>query len=167
MGDWNLFFATSAGSAATLVGLLFVATQLHLDVFKDPKSRWGALAQVTLTILSIDFALSLFFLMPGLDSAARAELVLVVVAGALYRSIAIWWPVVRLGEKGRRHRLAQSFWLLIIPVLVYLYLAFGAVGLLRGQSNALITVGSAFLTLFAVALRNAWRLVVRVEQESG
>jgi len=26
MGDWNLFFATTAGSAATLVGLLFVAT---------------------------------------------------------------------------------------------------------------------------------------------
>ncbi len=38
MGDWNLFFATSAGSAATLLGLLFVAMQLHLDVYKDPQS---------------------------------------------------------------------------------------------------------------------------------
>jgi len=42
MGDWNVFFATSAGSAATLVGLLFVATQLHLGVFADPKNRWAA-----------------------------------------------------------------------------------------------------------------------------
>ena len=25
MGDWNLFFTTAAGSAAALVGLLFVA----------------------------------------------------------------------------------------------------------------------------------------------
>jgi hypothetical protein len=64
MGDWNVFFATSAGSAATLVGLLFVATQLHLGVFADPKNRWAALAQSTLTILSVNFALSLFFLMP-------------------------------------------------------------------------------------------------------
>ena len=49
MGDWNLFFATTAGSSATLVGLLFVATQLHLGVFSDPKNRWAALAQGTLT----------------------------------------------------------------------------------------------------------------------
>jgi hypothetical protein len=52
MGDWNLFFATAAGTAATLLGLLFVATQLHVEVFTDPTNRWTALAQTTLTMLS-------------------------------------------------------------------------------------------------------------------
>ena len=83
MGDWNVFFATSAGSAATLVGLLFVATQLHLGVFSDPKNRWAALAQSTLTILSVNFALSLFFLMPILGSQIRGEVV--VLADSRYR----------------------------------------------------------------------------------
>jgi hypothetical protein len=167
VGDWNLFFATSAGSAATLLGLLFVAMQLHLDVYKDPKSRWGALAQSTLTMLSIDFSMSLFFLMPGLPLAVRGEVILVVVAFAIFRSTRIWWPVVRLGEQGRSHRLAQSFWLLILPVLAYVYLATGSIGLLQGTSSSLLTVGSSFMILFGFAMRNAWRLVVSIERESG
>jgi hypothetical protein len=165
MGDWNLFFATSAGSAATLVGLLFVATQLHLGVFKDPASRWGALAQVTLTILAVNFGLSLFLIMPGFSLGARGDVVLVVVLFAVYRGIRIWWPVVRLGEQGRRHRLAQSFWLLVLPFLAYADLVLGAIGLLQGTLASLATVGGAFLFLFAIAMRNAWRLVVSVDQE--
>lgn len=165
MGDWNLFFATAAGSAATLVGLLFVATQLHIDVFTDPQSRWAALAQSTLTILAVNFALSLFFLMPGLGLQVRGEVIGIVVAFSLWRTIRIWWPVVRLGETGRRHRIAQSFWLLVLPVLAYGYLASGAVGLVRGDSTAILTVGSAFLTLFGIALRNAWRLAINVGPE--
>jgi hypothetical protein len=167
MGDWNLFFATSAGSAATLVGLLFVAIQLHLGAFKDPASRWGALAQVTLTVLAVNFALSLFLIMPGFTLAARGDVVVVVVLFAVYRSIRIWWPVVRLGQVGRRHRLAQSFWLLVLPFLAYTDLAIGAAGLLQGNSTSLATVGGAFLFLFAIAMRNAWRLVVSVEQDSA
>src|ERR1019366_6676091 len=153
MGDWNLFFATSAGSAATLVGLLFVATQLHLGVFKDPASRWGALAQVTLTILAVNFGLSLFLIMPGFALAARGDVVLVVVLLAVYRGIRIWWPVVRLGQQGRRHRLAQSFWLLVLPFLAYADLVLGATGLLQGTLASLATVGGAFLFLFAIAMR--------------
>ena len=164
MGDWNLFFATSAGSAATLVGLLFVATQLHIDVFKDPNNRWAALAQSTLTILSTDFVLSLFFLMPRLSSRVHGEVIVIVVAFVLWRTVRIWWPVVRLGEKGRRQRIAQSFWLLVLPFVVYGYLIVGAIQLVVGQQDALLTVGSAYLTLFAVALRNAWRLVVSPER---
>jgi len=167
MGDWNVFFATTAGSAATLVGLLFVATQLHLGALADPKNRWAALAQSTLTILSIAFALSASFLIPMLSPQVRGEIILLVVVVALWRTVRIWWPVVRLTETGRAHRLAQSIWLLLLPVVIYAYLLFGAVGFLKGDTTAVFDVGGAMLSLFAVALRNAWRLVVNVERESG
>lgn len=166
MGDWNLFFATAAGSAATLVGLLFVASQLHIDVFADEKNRWAALAQSTLTSLSIVFMISLFFLVPGLPLQVRGQIAAIVIAVAAYRAIRIWWPVVRLGEQGRRHRLAQSFWLLLVPFIGYAYTLAGAVQLMLGDTNALITVAGAFLLLFFIALRNAWRLVVRVGRDS-
>ena len=104
MGDWNVFFATTAGSAATLVGLLFVATQLHLGALADPKNRWAALAQSTLTILSIAFALSASFLIPMLSPQVRGEIILLVVVVALWRTVRIWWPVVRVTETGRAHR---------------------------------------------------------------
>lgn len=165
VGDWNLFFGTTAASAATLVGLLFVATQLHMDVFTDPKSRWAALAQSTLTILAVDFALSLFMIMPGLALPVRGQVILVIVLFGLYRSVRIWWPVVRVTEHGRRHRIAQSFWLLFFPLLAYAYLASGGVGLWRNDASAILNVGAALLTLFGIALRNAWRLAVQTQAE--
>src|SRR5579872_901805 len=119
MGDWNLFFATSAGSAATLLGLLFVATQLHVEVIADQTSRWAALAQSTLSILSIVFGLSLLSLIPGFSLRVRAEVISLVVVIALWRVLRTWWPVFRVTQEGRWHRLAQSVWLLIAPVAAY------------------------------------------------
>jgi len=162
MGDWNTFFAVSAGSAATLVGLLFVATQLHLEVFSDPSNRWAALAQSTLTILSIDFSLSLFMLMPAVPTSIRAQVISLVVAFGLWRTVRSWWPVVRPADIGRVHRLGQSVQLLILPVVVYAYLMFSGILLWRGDTSALFNIGGAFLTAFAISLRNAWRLVVNV-----
>ena len=165
MGDWNLFFATTAGSAATLVGLLFVATQLHIGVFSDPKNRWAALAQSTLTILATAFALSLSFLIPALNTQVRGEIILGGAAVAIWRGIRIWWPVFRLRDRDRRHLLVQSFWLLLLPFVVYAYLVTGGVGLLRGDTTAIYNVSGALLSMFVLALRNTWRLVVNVEQE--
>jgi hypothetical protein len=167
VGDWNMFFAVSAGSAATLLGLLFVATQLHLDVFTDRANRWTALAQSTLTILSVAFALSLFMLMPGVPSQVRAEVIALVVAFSLWRTFRSWWPVFRLADAGRAHRLGQSVQLLILPVVVYLYLLFSAILLLRGDTSALFNIGGGFLSAFAVSLRNAWRLVVNVGADAA
>ena len=166
MGDWNLFFATCAGSAATLAGLLFVATQLHSDVFTDPTNRWAAVAQSTLTILSSVLGLSLSFLIPELPQQVRAELVIGVSVLVMWRTFRIWWPVVRLGQKGRWQRFQQSFWLLIIPILIYVYLLYGSVQLLRGdQIDGLIAVASSFLSMFAISVRNSWRLVATVTQK--
>jgi hypothetical protein len=167
LGDWNLFFATCAGSAATLAGLLFVATQLHVDVFVDPRNRWAALAQSTLTILSSVLGLSLSFLIPKLPIAVRADLVIAISLLVFWRTVRVWWPVVRIGQRGRWKRLERSFWLLIAPVAAYTYLLIGAIQLARGdQTDGLITVAGAFLTMFGIALRNSWRLVVSPAEDN-
>src|SRR5256712_2438975 len=165
VGDWNLFFATTAGSAATLVGLLFVATQLHLGVFSDPKNRWAALAQSTLTILATAFALSLSFLIPMLSTQVRGEIILLGAAVAIWRGIRIWWPVFRLTDKDRGHLFVQSFWLLLLPFAVSTYLLTGAAGSLKGQATRYVHGAGALLTMSVVAPRNPWRRVVTVEQE--
>ncbi|MGH7764253.1 MAG: hypothetical protein ACREOM_07540 [Candidatus Dormibacteraceae bacterium] len=165
MGDWNLFFATAAGSAATLLGLIFVATQLHVNVFADPTNRWAALAQSTLSILSVVFGLSLFDLVPSLTLRLRGELIFLVIAVALWRVFKTWWPVFRVTEQGGWQRIGQSFWLLIVPILAYLYLLVGAIQLGLGDATALVNIAGAFMSLFAIALRNARRLVVSVERK--
>jgi len=165
MGDWNLFFATSAGSAATLLGLLFVATQLHVEVFADQTNRWAALAQSTLSILSIVFGLSLVSLIPGFTLRVRGEIITLVVVVALWRVFRTWWPVFRLTQQGGWHRLGQSVWLLFLPILAYAYLLLSAVQLFFGDGTSLVNVGAAFMMLFAIALRNSWRLVVSVQRK--
>jgi hypothetical protein len=55
----------------------------------------------------------------------------------------------------------------VVPFGGYAYVIFGGVQLMLGHADALITVAGAFLVLFFVALRNAWRLVVRVSQEAA
>ena len=167
MGDWNVFFATTAGSAATLVGLLFVASQLHVDVFADQKNRWAALAQSTLTTLSVVFVVSLLFLIPKFPLQFRGEITAFLMAVAVYRGFRMWWPVVRLTEQGRGHRIAQSFWLLVAPFIGYAYVLLAAVQLMMGDAGAVINLAGAFLILFFLALRNAWRLVVRVGAETN
>ncbi len=168
MGDWSLFFATCGGSAATLAGLIFVATQLHEDTFTDPTNRWTALAQTTLTLLSSVLGLSLAFLIPGLPLRVRSYLTIAVAALVLWRTFRTWWPVVRLGEQGRRRRFEQSFWLLVLPITIALYLLFGALQLVRAdQADGLISVSGAFLSVFAVSLRNSWRLVSRRARRLG
>jgi hypothetical protein len=74
---------------------------------------------------------------------------------------------VRIAEKGRWHRIEQSFWLLLVPILVYIYLLFGAILLFSGDEiDGLITEAISFLAMFAVSLRNSWRLVISVARES-
>ena len=160
MSDWTPFFATSGGSAATLAGLIFVATQLHVDAFRDPASRWTALAQSTLTLLSSALGLSLAFLIPTFPLRVRADLAIALVALILWRTVRVWLPVVRLGERGRLARLEQSLWLLLVPIAAALYLLVGGIQLFRGdEANGLITVAGAILAIFAISLRNSWRLV--------
>ena len=142
-----------------------MATQLHIRVFSDPKNRWAALAQSTLTILATAFALSLSFLIPSLNTRARGEIILGGAAFAVWRGIRIWWPVFRLRDRDRRHLFVQSFWLLVVPFIVYFYLLTGAIGLLRGDTLSIYNVSGALLSMFVLALRNTWRLVVNVEED--
>jgi len=165
LGDWNLFFATAAGSAATLVGLLFVATQLHVEVFAVASNRWAALAQSTLTILSSILIISLSFIVPAIPIQIHGELLVAVIAVVLWRTFRLWWPVMRLREAGRWQRIAQSFWLLVVPIVVYAYVLAGGIQLLYGDRNGVFNVAGAFLGGFSVAMRNSWRLVVEVAKK--
>src|SRR5258708_5711109 len=85
-------------------------------------------------------------------SRARGDIILAAVAFASWRTVRIWWPVFRLLEKGRVHRLTQSFWLLMLPFVAYAYMVSGAWGLLHGETGAVLNVGGAVLALFAISL---------------
>ncbi len=164
--DDSTFFLATCGAAATLVGLLFVAVQFNIDVLQ-PGSRWQAVASSTFSIYATLFILPLFFLAPALDAPSRAAAGLFFVVLGIFRTINTWIPVWRSTLPRSLHRLWQTLWLLVGPLLVYGYLANNLFLLLRGVPAVELQTGIqvTLIGLFAIALRNSWNLLVEVAYE--
>lgn len=165
------FYIVSAGAAATLVGLLFVAVQIGPPlVGAGPIGRRHAIARSTFTIFVILFILSLYLLVPGLPGSARALVLIGASIGGAVRAVRTWVPVWRDKLQGRvEFRLWQTAWLLLGPLLTYGYLVARGIGQLRGvDPNGVDNAASAgFVLLFVIALRNSWNLLVEATTESA
>jgi len=167
--DWTAFYATSAGASATLVGLLFIGVQFNIDLFiGDPTNKWNAVARSTFEIFSLIFIFSLCFLFPTLSDDARSTVLLIGVGIGVVRAVGSWWPVARsVRVLLRTDQFAQTFWLLIAPLIIYLLLALSVVEYLLGRVPALDQTNIAFalVAMFAICLRNSWRLLFDVALE--
>ena len=119
----QLFFSITATSAATLVGLLFVAVQLTpAGTSPSLLLRRHAMARSTYTLFAVLFALSLFFLF-GAPTGEQADVLIVAAVLGIFRTVWTWWPVWAEMVHGRvEARIWQTAWLLIVPVLGFIYL---------------------------------------------
>src|SRR5690242_11902507 len=101
--NWSTFFSVSAGASATLLGLLFVAVQIHLRALtEDPSSRWRALARSTFLNYTNLFILSLMMIFPYINNLVYGYILFVVVGIGIVRLALAWLPVWR-GMLGAKH----------------------------------------------------------------
>jgi hypothetical protein len=160
------FYIVSAGAAATLVGLLFVAVQIGPTLqVSGAIGRRHAMARSTFTVFAILFALSLFLLLPGLSTSTRALVVLAAGIIGIGRAVTTWVPVWKDKLQGRvEFRLWQTAWLLLGPVLAYALLIVAAVEQLQVSDTTALDKGAAgwFIMLFVIGIRNSWNLLVEV-----
>lgn len=165
MSDSTFYLAT-CGAAATLVGLLFIAVQFNMDVF-EPGNRWNAVARSTFSIYITLFIVPLFFLVPELNEPARGVASLIFVFFGISRTVSTWIPVWRGSLPRSFHRLWQTLWLLIGPLIAYGYLANNLILMVGGTPTLYLQPGIqvAMIGLFSIALRNSWNLLVDVAYE--
>ncbi len=166
--DWTSFYIASAGAAATLVGLLFIAVQFNTDSFQeDPGNRWRAIARSTFAIYALLFLLPMFFLIPLVDTWGRGITVGLIAGLGIVRSTSTWIPVWRSRPPQRFRQLWQTFWLLVGPVICYVGLGSLAVSLLHGnQSEGVLgSIALIQVALFVIALRNSWNLLFEAPYE--
>ena len=162
------FYLGAAAASATLVGLLFVAIQINLDTFsREPDNRWRAVGRVTFTTFVMLFIMPLMFLIPKLTDSLRGWIILLAVGISVVRILQAWLPVWRGVFRGRVERVWQTAWLLVGPLLVYIYLGTAGLALLMGKAAADVELSVAFalVGLFSLALRNSWNLLVEVAAE--
>jgi hypothetical protein len=166
--DWNNFYTATAGASATLLGLLFVATQMHIGTLtKDPSGRWNAVARSTFYNYLLLFALSLLMLFPASDSRFIGSVILAISGVGAYRLLVVWAPVWRGIFKGRSEKVIEILWWLASPLLTYIALGDLGLEMLRqGMSLGLqLVIGYLVVVLFGIVLRNSWRLLVEMSSD--
>ncbi len=163
--DWTNFFIATAGASATLLGLLFVAIQLNMEALAaDPQSRWRALARSTFNHFVSIFILSLLMLFLSANDQVSSLMLMVVAGLGLIRLLLNWLPIWKRAFQTRSERIIELAWWLASPAAAYLAMGFFAAEIVKGgpapvhQQN----IGYCIVGLFAITLRNSWKLLIEV-----
>jgi modulator of FtsH protease len=153
--QWHDFFVMVGGSAAVLVGLVFVALTLNLDVItQDATYRYRAID--TLSGMAGVFVLCALVLMGGQDHRAVGIewFVLAAISAAVYVHGHV--QAVRLGGTIAVLRASRT----VTVAVLYLAQLVGAVLLIADHVAGLYTAAIAMVAALAFMISGAWLLVV-------
>jgi hypothetical protein len=156
--EFKDFFLASAGAAAALIGLLFVAVSVAPERTVTPSApmeRKAVAASVFGALLNA-FFISLAALLP-LVNLGWVALVMALIGIAT--SLNIGWPLLR-GRGGWRGALRRTF-LIIIGLLIYGYQLASALPLLRDPADlgALYVLSWLIIAVFGIGIVRAWELL--------
>jgi len=160
IAGWHDFYMLTAGAAATLLGLLFVAVSLNLRLFTDPSQpRLRADASVTFSSYLYLILISLVIVAPNPDADSLGWSLLI------FSGVEL---VMTQRESDRARRLLRSGWrgylLELAPTLCYLGVMVVAGGSILGHTG-LMTDGwmiPLIATLLGTATGDAWDLLLAV-----
>lgn len=153
---WHGFFGAAVGASAALLGLLFVAISINLELILKHRHLPGRAAATLGTLLSVLVA-CIFGLVPG--QSVRTLGVEILATGAVVATQAIW---VSVGKRSEGDPL--SWTLGNLPTLLFPALAFvgGGCSLLAGSGGGLYWILAGTVLGFVGTALNAWVLLVEI-----
>jgi hypothetical protein len=158
--EWQTFFLLVGSAAAVLIGLLFVAISLGLDLaITAERADIQTFVTPSLTQFAIVLFIAVFGLFPVHRSVSLGLLLLIpgiVGAGdALANGLRLW-------RRSRRRHVDRDdwFWRGVLPLASVVALLIGGIGLLLGAGQALTVTAGATVALLGLGIHNAWALVV-------
>jgi hypothetical protein len=158
--QWHEFYLLLGGSAATLVGLVFVALSLGARLV-DERSVPALRVFVTPTIVHFAYILVIatVIVMPTLR---RMPLGVLLVAAGLVSLGRLALGIPFIWEQRRKDIIdtVDCVWYLVVPSLSYLLLVGAGLELLRGAGRAWNLLALAVIVLLVNGIRNAWDMVV-------
>jgi hypothetical protein len=161
--QWHDFYLLAGTAAVTLLGLLFVALSIHLDIIvHDDGAHLNAMAKEAFMNLIYALIVSLLMLVPGFSQRPTGLLLMalgVIRSATLLRS-------ARVAARGGDQSLRRDYSMVrfYAPLLAYLLLVAGGFMLFRRDidEGPLYYFVPAILLMLVVATRGAWDLLVLV-----
>jgi hypothetical protein len=166
--EWHDFFALAGGATATLIGLLFVAVSLHIDLFSDENQTHvrNIAEQILINFLKI-LLLSLLLIAPNQTPEAIAMTLLLMsviglaVTGVTFRAAYLRDRVNPNARVGRRFWL----WRFVVPIGADAWLLAAGIAIVgSGLSYPLYWLMWVFTLQLVSLTRQAWNLMIRLAQ---
>jgi hypothetical protein len=163
LASWTPFYGFVGTAAVTLLGLLFVAVSLRLDIFRDARTAdVRDFARLTLFSFLAPMLISGLALMPHEQPLMLAISLFVIAAVGLTGSIYLCWEWVQLNPRrdlstpGPSPRQVQGWFYIGSVGLTYGGVAIGGVLFLLGNDGAFGVVGVAEGAILLSGTINAW-----------
>lgn len=162
---WHDFFGVIGASAATLVGLMFVAASIGTGSFGSERGKIAIRSFLSPTVLhfSAILIIGLFATIPNESWFSFGALLCAVgLIGAAY-SI---WNSRRMSKHGITASIdiIDRLWYARLPILFYLLIVAAGVSLFLRIDAALDALAIAIVLLLLAGIRNAWDMSVWIIQ---
>jgi hypothetical protein len=161
---WQNFYFMLGGAAAALLGLMFVAITLVMNLLNDEnKSTFDTYTTPNIVYFASVILIASLMLVPVYTLPVFYAVVLI--GGALGLGLAIFFvrratlTALRAGNFNRE----DWFWICIMPIVSYVLLAMAAICLGTGLWPAgfsILPLGT--LSLLVTAIANTWGIVIFV-----
>jgi hypothetical protein len=159
--SWRDFYTLTGTTAATLMGLLFVAMSLNPRIMADDGPRHlQAWAGQTMSNLIALLVLSLVCMLPDLNHPAFALSLIVIGGQGLLRGILRLRGATSQPDKSwqLRHLLLR----LVLPVGAYLVMLYVGISVLIGNNGSIDLLVWAVFLLVSAGAGAAWALLAQL-----
>lgn len=163
VAGWQNFFMLAGTASATLVGLLFVAVSLHLDLIGESGAATIlSLARRTFTRFILVVVVALLFLVPSQDPLGLGLPLLALGIADTVRSVRA--ARASVGPRKGRIDLRDATNRIVLPVVLPLLSSLGliavAASVLVGETAYLYWVVPIIAGILANAATNSWNLML-------
>jgi hypothetical protein len=157
--EWHDFYMLGGTAAATLIGLMFVATSIGATFFEE---KYAAGMRLFLTPTVVHFgSVVILSLVVTVPSQTWASLGMLLLAGGLIGLGYSSWVAI---DMRRRHfdqvDAIDRIWYALTPMAGYLVMIMAAAGLLAHRYGALEILAAALGMMLLLGIRNAWDMTI-------